>query len=64
MYLVTREFIGGSLKGLIQTSTTRVAMTEGAIVSKPCGGGSPYKVVSVTKTNGNVRTPALQFQSW
>ena len=64
MYVVTREFIGGALKGLIETSTSRVAMTEGAVVSKPVGGGSPYTIVSVVKTNGNVRTPALQYQSW
>ena len=64
MYLVTREFTGGALKGLITTSATRVAMTEGAVVLKPCGGGSPYKILSVVKTTGNVRTPALERESW
>ena len=64
MYLVTREFTGGALKGLITTSATRVTMTEGAAVSKPCGGGSPYKILSVVETNGNVRTPALERESW
>jgi len=64
MYLVTREFTGGALKGLITTSATQVNMTEGAVVSKPCGGGSPYKILSVVKTTGNVRTPALERESW
>ena len=48
MYVVTREFIGGALKGRTHTEVTSVAFTVGQIVSKPVG-GSPYKIISVEK---------------
>jgi hypothetical protein len=47
MYQVTRTFTGGALKGLVHTETTSVAMTEGLVVDRPCGGGSPYRVTKV-----------------
>ena len=46
MFLVTREFVSGTLKGLTHTEVTSVAWTVGTLVSKPAG-GSAYKIICV-----------------
>ena len=46
MYLVTRQFVGGTLKGQVHTEVTSVRWTVGTVVSNPVG-GSPYKIISV-----------------
>ena len=46
-YRVTKLFIGGILEGLSRVEETSVAFKVGDVISKPCGGTSPYKVVSV-----------------
>jgi len=46
MFLVTREFVSGTLKGLTHTEVTSVAWTVGTLVSKPVG-GSAYKIIRV-----------------
>jgi hypothetical protein len=45
-YEVTREFIGGTLKGLTHTEITPVKFRVGQVVRKPVA-GSPYKIISV-----------------
>ena len=44
MFLVTREFVSGMLKGLTHTEVTSVAWKVGTLVSKPVG-GSAYKII-------------------
>ena len=46
MYLVSRQFVGGTLKGQVHTEVTSVRWTVGTVVSNPVG-GSPYKIISV-----------------
>jgi len=43
-YRVTREFIGGGLKGLLHSEITTVRFPEGWVCEKPVG-GSPYRIV-------------------
>jgi hypothetical protein len=45
-YLVTREFIIGTLQGQTYTEKTNVRFTVGFVCGKPCG-GSPYRILSV-----------------
>ena len=53
VFEVTREFIGGNLKGLTYTGTQRhqvgLEPKVGQKVEKPCGGSSPYVIVKVTR---------------
>jgi hypothetical protein len=49
-YEVTREFIGGALKGLTHTEITTVGFKEGQVVDAPIG-GSPYRIISVKRLN-------------
>ena len=46
MFLVTKEFVSGMLKGLTHTEVTSVAWTVGRLVSKPVGGAA-YKIIRV-----------------
>ena len=43
-YRVTREFIGGNLKGLQHSEITTVRFPEGWVCEKPVE-GSPYRIV-------------------
>ena len=45
MYKVTREFIGGTLKGLTYIGLTSVKFDVGFTCLNPIG-GSPYKIIS------------------
>lgn len=46
-YIITKEFIGGILKGLTCTQKTNVKFNVGFICNNPIGGTSPYKIISV-----------------
>lgn len=46
-YLVTRIFTGGILKGCTFKVITSTKYKVGQEVLKPCGGGSPYKIIAV-----------------
>ena len=48
MYLVTKHFISGPLKGLTITETTRVAFQVGRTF-KPCAGASAYRVTACSE---------------
>lgn len=50
MFLVTREFVSGPLKGLTHTEVTSVAWKVGTLVRKPIG-GSAYKIIRM-ETSG------------
>ena len=45
-YLVTRLFIGGTLKGVLHTGPTSVWFRLGQEV-EPRGGGSPYRITKI-----------------
>ena len=45
MYIVTRHFVSGPLKGLTITDTTSVAFEVGRTY-KPCAGASAYRVTA------------------
>lgn len=46
-YIITKEFIGGMLKGLICTEKTNVKFNVGFICKNPIGKTSPYKIINV-----------------
>ena len=46
-YQITRLFTGGLLKGIEYTEVTSVFLPKGFSCEKPCGGGSPYKIIKV-----------------
>ena len=45
MYLVSRQFVSGTLKGLVHTEITSVAWTVGTVVGY--GSKALYKIISV-----------------
>jgi hypothetical protein len=52
-YEILIEFIGGTLEGLTYTMVLRRCSSQpfkvGQKIMKPCGGGSPYKVLAVCR---------------
>lgn len=56
LYVVTREFTGGTLKGLTYTEATTVPWEVGKVVKKPIG-GSPYRIISSARLNPRRTAP-------
>ena len=50
-YEITREFIGGTLKGLTitQTMNSDCGYRIGQVVKNPYGNTSPYKILEIRK---------------
>lgn len=60
-YRVTREFIGGALKGLTHTGVTSVPFKVGQVVKKPIG-GSPYRITAIMPVAGSSKqNPAIEW---
>lgn len=46
MYKITKQFIGGLLKGLTITEFTNIKFNTGFVCNKPIA-GSPYKIINI-----------------